>query len=106
MDYLGGEVPVEGDGKKKKRKTAAAAFPGLEMYLDPTSQSVVTQSTGKTYICDHCGRRFLCKSHLQDHARLHTGEKPFACEICGKSFAQKSNMRVHMYIHRPKTPKT
>ena len=83
----------------KPRKSYRKIHPfDLNKYIG--SDLMKTSKGGKMYICNLCNRTFLCKSHLDDHARLHTGEKPFACEICGKLFAQKSNMKSHMYVHR------
>ena len=44
--------------------------------------------------CDrsHALRRlFVCAGGLQNHARIHKGERPFKCEWdgCDKAFAQK-----------------
>ncbi|XP_050438562.1 zinc finger protein 184-like isoform X3 [Adelges cooleyi] len=47
------------------------------------------------YQCDICGRSFSEKRNVDDHRRIHTGERPFVCETCGKSFAQRSSMKIH-----------
>src|SRR5277367_1162014 len=38
----------------------------------------------KKYECDTCGKRFQAPSHVKNHERSHTGEKPFKCGECGK----------------------
>lgn len=47
------------------------------------------------YQCEICGRSFSEKRNVDDHRRIHTGERPFVCETCGKSFAQRSSMKIH-----------
>uniref|UniRef100_A0A1A8H7M4 C2H2-type domain-containing protein n=1 Tax=Nothobranchius korthausae TaxID=1143690 RepID=A0A1A8H7M4_9TELE len=53
----------------------------------------------KIYICDYCGKRFVCKSYLESHETVHTGLKRFVCEICGKRVTKKTGLTLHMRTH-------
>ena len=52
--------------------------------------------------CVLCHRVLSCKSALQMHYRIHTGERPFKCKICNRSFTTKGNLKTHMGVHRSK----
>ncbi|XP_077495864.1 uncharacterized protein LOC144106794 [Amblyomma americanum] len=46
--------------------------------------------------CSHCGKGFVQKRHLVDHLCTHTGEKPFHCQLCPIMFTRKSSLAAHM----------
>lgn len=58
--------------------------------------------------CSYCGKKFKKAFSVQQHERIHTGERPFQCIICGRAFSQKANVRKHMVRHKvwPKAKQT
>ncbi|EDW60388.1 zinc finger protein 782 [Drosophila virilis] len=61
-------------------------------------------STERPFACELCDRRFVLRTQLISHARMHTGEtKPriFDCSVCGKTWPTKSDLRTHMRSHDP-----
>ncbi|XP_055342689.1 zinc finger protein 678-like isoform X2 [Paramacrobiotus metropolitanus] len=50
-------------------------------------------------VCDTCGRAFKSRSHLVDHMRTHTGERPYRCELCGNTYRHRTSLKGHMNSH-------
>jgi uncharacterized Zn-finger protein len=50
----------------------------------------------------NCGSKFKSQSHLIQHERMHTGEKPHGCPYpyCLKKFSRRDNMVQHYGVHR------
>jgi uncharacterized Zn-finger protein len=51
----------------------------------------------KTHVCDICGKAFAMKGDLENHLRIHTGEKIFSCRIegCNETFISSSKRLYH-----------
>ena len=54
--------------------------------------------------CSVCNKMFVSFKGLQQHAVIHTDQKPFQCDICNKAFRFKSNLFEHRSVHSGFTP--
>lgn len=53
----------------------------------------------KRHTCPQCDYSTINKSHLTEHYRIHTGEKPYSCSYCSYQTGDRSNLRKHIRIH-------
>ena len=55
-----------------------------------------TEKSVRNRECSYCGRKFQYRSQLEEHIRVHTGEKPFLCDRCPSKFTAKSSLKMHI----------
>ncbi|XP_069944068.1 zinc finger and BTB domain-containing protein 7A isoform X12 [Cherax quadricarinatus] len=58
-----------------------------------------THTGEKPFACPHCLHQSATKRDLKKHVRTHTGERPFPCSFCSYRSATSSDLRKHTRTH-------
>ena len=56
------------------------------------------------YFCSSCDYKCRGRNQLNEHNRIHTGEKPEVCTFCGKAFRSKRTRDNHERLHTNERP--
>jgi len=103
--YPGDEEEEEEEGEEMEEE------PAEELDHTAMSGSGIGEGSGgaphkprAVHQCNVCNKIFVSFKGLQQHAIIHTDQKPFACDICSKTFRFKSNLFEHRSVHANLTP--
>ncbi|GBN93298.1 Zinc finger protein 467, partial [Araneus ventricosus] len=85
---------------------SVASMSDADPIAGPSSMNVESQLRTEhgNFICPECGKSVKWKSHLVEHYRTHTGEKPFPCDKCDKRFSTKYALTTHLRTHTGEKP--
>ena len=86
-------------GKMEDRQFGCQQCPKRFVTRTELERHMRIHSNEKPCVCNICGKRFRQPGHLVSHKRLHTGEKPYQCQQCGASFTTNSLLKTHYLVH-------
>jgi len=88
------QISLEDSPAKKLCQPVFVALKKLEL---PTSALVSNKKRQLEYACSwpDCDMQFRRRDRLEQHERVHTGERPFACATCGATYARAEHLRRH-----------
>lgn len=85
--------PTEGD-----EPLDAVSFLLEKKELFKNDEGLAKQNARRSHTCEVCFKKFMRKSNLVDHLRLHANIRLYTCEYCAKEFVQAGNYRSHLRV--------
>ncbi|GAB6020086.1 hypothetical protein CHUAL_002821 [Chamberlinius hualienensis] len=103
-------VNETGEVHEHQQTIEQTSSPPSQPSLPPSAQSIATQTSQvndgsvsnvnkRLKKCSYCDRTFKRLSHVKQHERSHSGEKPFNCNQCNRHFVSVGVLRAHMKTH-------
>ena len=91
------QQPQQQQAAKRPTPTAATGENDKENQSPPKKSCHSSASGQKDFRCSFCPKSFARRATLQEHERIHTGDKPFECPNKGCKFvtAFQSSLLVH-----------
>ena len=69
-------------------------FTGFEYLRKHIRRHIIT-----AFKCSICEKALPQRRNLQEHMRIHTGDKPHSCGNCGRLFRTERVLTVHIWLH-------
>lgn len=110
--YLSTEKSDESNGNSEINRSNYSPFSGSDSPASQMNDSVECKKSiekkdspkNKVFECKVCNKTFGYKHVLQNHEKVHTGEKSFLCTKCNKRFRRDHHLKVHMRLHSGEKP--
>lgn len=115
VDHKYFQASLQNNNESGENQTQISKLSPSSMSNSPGSQmndSVETRkvfdtkspANNKIFKCNTCNKTFGYKHVLQNHMKVHTGEKSYGCPICPKFFRRDHHLKVHLRQHSGEKP--
>ncbi|KAK9710712.1 Zinc finger, C2H2 type [Popillia japonica] len=100
-DFEVSEQTSDESAANESSKDETSDFEVSEQTSDESAANESSKEESR-FCCDvsGCSKKFTKNRNLQNHIRLHQGERPFVCneENCSKAYTNSSHLRRHKKI--------